>query len=349
MRGFGLGLGRLWQDLRLRRRRPGPTPSWGVAMLAREPAALVLLNIAWHLEAGAQEFHLYLDDPQDPVFAAAAAIPGVFVTRCGPEFWARAGRGRPVWNNRRQSAAVDQAYRNAGVDWLLHLDADEFLWQRRPLAAELAGLSPRADALVLPVRERAYASPDPQDLFEGIFRIPQEGLRRRHPLLRPNAAFCPAGVSGHTLGKSLTRRGLEVSIWPHYPHPLAGQPIRKLVSRSSTILHFDGLTPRNWLFKFLRYQRVLDIDPKKSLGSHRKAQIAEIVARRGDPERMLAFHDRIKLCADPAAWLRAGLAEAIPFDPRPAALARLGHVPDLSVAAFDAETRRDEPELMRGL
>lgn len=193
MQGFGLGLARRWRDLRLRRLRRGPIPTWGVAMLAREPAALVLTNIAWHLEAGAREFHLFLDNPEDPVHAAAAAIPGVHVTRCDAEFWARAGRRRSVWNNHRQTAAVDMAYRNSGVDWLLHLDADEFVWQRRPLAQELARLAPQADALVLPVRERAYTRPDPQDLFEGIFRVPQEGPRRGHRLLQPNAAFCPQG------------------------------------------------------------------------------------------------------------------------------------------------------------
>lgn len=352
MRGFGLGLGRRWHDLRLRRLSRGPSPSWGVAMLAREPAPLVLFNIAWHLEAGAREFHLYLDDPRDPVFEAAAAIPGVTVTRCDAAFWARAERRWTIWNNHRQTAAVNIAYRTSGVDWMLHLDADEFLWQRRPLGRELAGLSPRADALVVPVRERAYTRPEPEELFEGVWRIPQEGRRRDHPLLRPNATFCPAGVSGHTLGKSLTRSGLDVSLWPHYPHVRDGSRhpvIRKVTSRSSLILHFDGLTPRNWLFKFLRYQRVLEIDPRKSLGEHRKAQIGAITERRDDPAAMLAFHDRIKLCPNPDAWTRAGLVETIPFDPRPAALKQLGHIPDLSVAGFDAETRRDQPELMRGL
>lgn len=347
-----LGLGRLWGGLGLRRR--GPAPSWGVAMLAREPSALVLVNIAWHLEAGAREFHLYLDDPRDPVATTAAAIPGVTVTRCDAAFWARAERRWTIWNNHRQTAAANMAYRGSGVDWMLHLDADEFLIQRRPLTDELVGLRASIDALVLPVRERAYLRPEPESLFEGIYRIPQEGSRRDHPLLRANAEFCPAGVSGHTLGKSLTRSGLDVSIWPHYPHLREGADhptgvIRKQTARHNLIVHFDGATPRNWLFKFLRYHRIMGIDPRKSLGDHRKRQIAAVVERMGDPAQMLAFHDRIKLCLDPAAWIRAGLAEEIAFDPAPAALKHLGHVPDLSVAGFDAAVRMSDPELMRGL
>jgi hypothetical protein len=327
-------------------------PSWGVALLAREPAALVLMNLAWHLAAGAQEIHLFLDDPDDPVHDAAAALPRVFVTRCDAAFWASTGRGRSGRNNVRQSVAVSGAYRRAGVDWLLHLDADEFLFQRRPLGAELASLSSRTDALVIPVRERDYLRPDPQTLFEGVYRVPQTGAGRAHPLLQPNSAFCPGGLSGHVLGKSLTRTGLDVTLGPHFPSPGPGFPrpeTDKVAAKGSVLLHFDGLTPANWLFKFLRYQRLLGDEPGKPLSPHRRAQIAEIVARQGDPLAMKAFHDRIKLCPDPDPWVRAGLVERIDFDPAPAARQVLGALPDLSVSAFDDETRAVEPDLMRGL
>jgi hypothetical protein len=331
-------------------------PSWGLAMLVREPTALVLANLAWHLAAGAREVHLFLDDPDDPVHDAAAALPGVTVTRCDAAFWAATGRGRSGRNNVRQSVAMDLAYaragRDGGVDWLLHLDADEFLVQRRPLADELAALPQATDALVLPVRERAYLTTDPQTLFEGVFRIPQTGPARAHPLLQPNAAFCPGGLSGHVLGKSLSRTGRALSISPHFPSAAPGHPraeVTKTYARGSVVLHFDGLTPRNWLMKFLRYDRVLGVEPGKAIGGHRRAQLAEVVARRDDPAAMLAFHDRIKLCPDPAAWMRAGLVEAVAFDPLPALRQHLPSLPDLSVAAFDAETRLAEPDLMRGL
>lgn len=325
-------------------------PTWGVALFAREPAVLVLTHLAWHLAAGAQEIHLYLDDPADPVQQVAAALPGVTVTLCDDRFWAATGKARPVWNNQRQDSAVSHAYRRCGVDWLLHLDADEFLFQHRPLRAELAALPAATDALVLPVRERAYLRPDPQTLFEGVFRIPQTGAGRDHPLLMPNRDFAPGGLSGHALGKSLTRAGLAgVTIRPHFPHRAAEPQIVKSRAAGSVVLHFDGLTPRNWLFKFLRYHQIMAQHPARPLGPHRLGQIAEVAARKGDPAAMLAFHDQIKLCPDPDLWARAGLIERIAFDPLPALRAHLARLPDLSVAGFDTATRLAEPALMRGL
>lgn len=332
----------------LRPFRRRPAPSWGVTIFAREPPALVLVNLAWHIEMGARELNLYLDDPDDPVGETAARLPGVCVTRCDAAFWQRHG-ARPAWNNQRQAVCASQAYRQTGVDWLVHLDADEFLHSRRPLAGELAGLSPQTDALVFPPRERAFTAPLQEALFEGVFRIPQPRGRPPHPLLAPNAAFCPQGVSGHALGKSATRAGLDVTIGPHAPRGgPRGSPVKR-PSDSTVLLHFDGLTARSWLLKFLRYGRLMERDAGKNLGDHRIAQLAQVSRLREDPVAMLAFHDRIKLCADEKNFVRAGLAERIPFDPLPAARKHLGALPDLSPASFDDLIRTAEPDLMHGL
>jgi hypothetical protein len=330
-------------------RRTPPRPSWGVAVFAREPAALVLTHLAWHLQAGAREIHLYLDDPADPVAPAAAALPGVRVTLCDAEFWAGLGKSRPVWNNQRQDLAVTHAYRRCGVDWLLHLDADEFLFQTAPLDTELAALPATTGALRVPVRERAYTRTAPTDLFEGVFRLPRTGPGRDHRLLAPNRDLAPGGLSGHALGKSLTRRGLDVTIRPHFPRRADGADVASQRAQGSVLLHFDGLTPRNWLMKLLRYDALMARHPARPLSPHRQAQIAQLAALRDDPAAMLAFHDRIKLCPDPDLWAREGLIARVDFDPLPALRAHLTRLPDLSVAGFDAATRQAEPALMRGL
>ncbi len=305
--------------------------SWGLVLLAREPATLVLTHLAWHLALGAAEIHLFLDDPDDPVAEAAAALPGVRVVRCDAAFWAGHPTGRrPGLIVARQSHCATRAYRVAGVDWLLHLDADEFL-HGEPLGGLLARHAGHRGAVVIPVRERVYDRPRPEALFEGLFRIPQPPARRSHPLLAPLAPFAPAGVLGHALGKSATRTGLAVRLDCHFPKPLTeGAEVLKVTAEGVVLLHFDGLTPAHWLAK----QRARIGAPPGFLGPHRQAQIAALAACPGAAEEH-ALHDQLRVLADPVPFMAAGLVERRDFDPAPACRAVLGRVPDLTVAGFD--------------
>lgn len=317
-------------------RRGGGGVRWGIVLMAREPAVLVLVHLAWHIAAGAEELHLYLDDPDDPVAAPAAALPGVRVTRCDAAFWAGHPTGRrPGLITARQAHCATRAYRACGVDWLVHLDADEFL-AGAPLAETLARHPDHPGAVVIPVRERVYARPDPTGLFEGLWRIPQPPPRRGHPLLAPLAAFAPAGVLGHALGKSATRTGLAVRLHCHFPKPLGeGRELPMRRAEETVLLHVDGLTPAHWLAK----QRArIGADLPAFLGPHRQAQVAALAACAGDPAAERALHDRLRAIPDPAPWIAAGLVEARPFDPAPACRQVLGFMPDLTVAGFDAGT-----------
>lgn len=319
----------LWRD----RRKTGP--SWGIVLLAREPAALVLAHLAWHIAAGARALHLYFDDPADPVAEAASRLPGVQVTRCDAAFWAaHPSGGRPGPVTARQSWCATRAYAAAAVDWLLHLDADEFL-AGAPLGPELARHAGLGGAVVIPVRERVYAGAVPQALFGGLFRIPQPPARQRHPLLAPLADLAPQGVLGHALGKSASRTGLALRIDCHFPKTAEGADrVPRIAAEGPVLLHFDGLTPAHWLAK----QRARLARPAQAgaLGPHRQAQIAALAACGGDPAAERALHDLLRLIPDPAPWIAAGLVEARPFDPAAACRAVLPAVPDLTVAGFDA-------------
>lgn len=325
--------------------------TWGIVLLAREPVDLLLTHLAWHLAAGAQAIHLFLDDPSDPVAEAAAALPRVRVTRCDAAFWAGHPSGRrPDLIVARQAFCATRAYRAAGVEWLLHLDADEFLLQHRPLAQDLGRHADLAGALVIPVRERVLTRAAQHGLFDGVFRAPQPGARRGHPLLAPLADMAPAGVIGHALGKSVTRAGLNVALHPHFPKPLDGGPeVPRRPATGQVLLHFDGLTALHWLAKMLRRVPMMATAPPGYLGPHRRAQLAAVAACGRDPARLHALHDRLRVVPDPAPFIAAGLIEALPFDPAPAARAHLGRVPDWSVAGFDAALRAQDPGLLGGL
>lgn len=296
--------------------------SWGVVMLAREPADLVLANIAWHRAMGAQVVHLYLDDPDDPVAPRAAALPFVIVTRCDGAFWARRGF-RPELQTGRQTFVATEAHRKGLTEWLVHLDADEFLLSHRPLARELGNLPPEKGRMKFHVRERVFTRPDPVDIFEGAFLAPQPGEA---------GEFTREGLVGHSAGKQATRRGQEVELRPHGPFSADG-PIKGHGSTSTVLLHFDGLTPWHWLAKLLRYGDQPPARWEQFLGPHRRAQVQAALAAGGDLLALKALHDRLKVVAPDDARL-----EALRFDPGPA-LAALGLDIDRSIAGFDAALR----------
>lgn len=341
------------QESNASQREPKPGgPYWGLVLLAREPAVLVLSHLAWHLELGAREIHLYLDDPADPVADAAAALPGVRVTRCDNAFWQGLGGARPALQTRRQTLIASLAYAQAGVDWLLHLDADEFLHLPAGGAAalrdELARQGDFTGYLALPNLERAFTCSDPGGIFEGVFRCP---LPRRADLpvaLAHQAGFVARGVSGHAAGKALSRTGQGYVLQPHAPR-LDGALVPSRRPGGLRVLHFDGLTPLHWLLKLKRYAAHPPESWERFLGPHRRAQLMHIRAHLDNPAALRAFHDRLKYCPEPAALEAQGLIEALPLNPEPALRRWLGALPDLSVAGFDAELRAREPELSRGL
>ncbi|MCC6002401.1 MAG: glycosyltransferase family 2 protein [Pararhodobacter sp.] len=319
----------------------GPV-EWAVVMLAREPAPLVLANIAWHLAAGATQVFLYLDDPRDPVAAVAAALPRVVVTLCDRAFWRTLAGRRPALQTRRQSLVATHAYRARQTGWLLHIDADEFVWPADGLAADLAMAPADAIWLHLPVLERYWLSPAPQTLFEGAFMAPLPPGKPASDAAR--APYLARGVAGHVAGKGCTRCGLPAELLPHAPR-LHGLRPPAATADHSRILHFDGVTPLHWLLKLLRYAAHAPAQWERFLGPHRRAQLHHVRAHQHDPAALRAFLDLLKRAPFP---MHDRLVR-LPFDPVPAMQAVLAAPPSLDVEHFDALLRAAEPMLAQGL
>lgn len=326
-------------------------PSWGIVMTAREPGNLVLANVAYHLGLGADEAHVYLDDPNDPAAETLAALSGVRLTLCDADHWQRLTRRRPEGQNRRQGLNATDAYRRAGVDWLVHLDADEFLRPAPGLdqgdtAAMLAELAafPRGFGYVsVPPAERVMPSGMVQaGLFEGVFRRPARVPPRLHRAFYGEASdFLDGGMSSHTSGKAFTPTGFDYQIRIHRPR---GTGTDRLPAHSAhkahavELLHFDGLTPLHWLVKLLRYgEHTAEVQAGMN-GPHRLRQVVELLDA-PDIAAARALHDRVQVLApEQMARLAAlGLCDRSPFDPVPTITRALGAVPELSAKAFDTE------------
>ena len=336
-----------------------PTASWGVVLTAHEPSQLLLANVGWHIGTGASEVYVYLDDPSDPVAAQLEAIPGVLCVLCDAAHWreaAPAGR-KPRTHRRRQALNANHALARCTVDWLVHLDADEFLVQERPLGQEMAAVRALDCELYFPVAERMYLKGSQHTIWDGVFRTCTRSQVRRGDGIDNDAVIygdqvdcLDFGVLGHSAGKCAVPRGEGYRFGIHWAFRGGGRKrAERFRSTSARLLHFDGLTRLQWWAKLRRYT---EYDPADfGVAPHRQAQIDRAAEAAKAPGGYEALHAELKeISPEQQARLRAfGLLYEVSFDPAPVLRKVLGEVPDFSVDAFDKELRRQLPKRTGGL
>lgn len=332
--------------------KPGSTAgaSWGVVATARETPEVLAAFVTHHLAAGAARIYLYLDDPQPRAVSMLSGLPGVTVLRCDADHWARLGKAqRPASQEARQTANAVDAYARAGVDWLAHIDADEFIMPHRDLGRELAMVPEIIDCVALPMRERVFRQEAPADsIFDGLCRVPFERSRRAALALFGQAAdYTMNGLVGHVAGKCLVRTGSDALLMGiHTPRPRPDRRRRarliKLASTAAVLLHLDGFTRAHWVAKMLRYaadSRYTSI--RSPLAPHQFRQIEHIQQARSPLRAANRLHDMLKsVDAETEARMRAlGVIEDMPVDPA-AGLARYAMADwiDLSPQLCDAQT-----------
>ena len=123
-------------------------PTWGVVATIKAPTRDILDFAAHHLDLGAHRVFIYLDAPDPGAQAALRAHPKCRVTLCDDAYWARRRRrGRPEQHQPRQSLnATHCLNRRPQVDWLAHVDVDEFLWPSRRCPINWPPCPPRLSA-----------------------------------------------------------------------------------------------------------------------------------------------------------------------------------------------------------
>ncbi|MVO15874.1 glycosyltransferase family 2 protein [Parasedimentitalea huanghaiensis] len=115
---------------------------WGLVATIKAPAIDILNFAAYHLEAGAHRLFLYLDAPCPDAMPFLKAHPKIRVILCDDAHWQKRRKSRPIKHQVRQTLNATRAYRRqAGdVDWLIHMDVDEFLWSEQPVHTHLGPL-----------------------------------------------------------------------------------------------------------------------------------------------------------------------------------------------------------------
>lgn len=122
---------------------------WGIVSTIKAPTDRILNFAAWHLDQGAAHIFIYLDDHAPAAQARLDGHPAITAIRTDDAHWmARLGRVPPK-HQLRQGRNAEHAYAQlkttdndlaAGLDWLAHIDVDEFLISDRPIDQVLAAL-----------------------------------------------------------------------------------------------------------------------------------------------------------------------------------------------------------------
>ncbi|MEO0751484.1 MAG: glycosyltransferase family 2 protein [Pseudomonadota bacterium] len=189
-------------------------PTWGVVSTIKAPATDILNFAAHHLDLGAHRVFIYLDAPNDAAFEALKAHPKCRVTVTDEGYWQRR-KGRPDKHQPRQTANATHCYTRAGqMDWLAHIDVDEFLWPSRPIPQQLATLPPKTrSARVRPIEALENDPGDPPQaghVWCKAFARQQKQRREETNRIYPTYGdHLNGGFLSHVAGKVFVRTGQE--------------------------------------------------------------------------------------------------------------------------------------------
>ena len=188
--------------------------TWGLVTTLKAPLRSILEFAAWHLELGAHRLFLYLDDPEGLEPGALDLLrdhPKLRAILTDDAYWRQRGRKRPARHQVRQTANASHRYNSgAGVDWLGHIDVDEFLVPDAALSHLLGGLP--ADCHVARVRPmEALAQEDKGDHW--VFKtLTLDRAKRRKQAIEvwpTYGEYMNGGFLSHVAGKILVRTGLD--------------------------------------------------------------------------------------------------------------------------------------------
>ena len=209
-----------------------------------------------HLRAEASLIVLYLDDPADPARELFRDASRVVVVCCSDSYWESVCGLRPVSVEERQILNANQGLnivRERGIEWAIHLDADELLHPGAAIGQTLERAS--ADVVRFGLLEAVPPSEDVISIFSAhVFRRQRSIWRARLAQLLGARSSIRHGrfFRAHQGSKSAVRANLEgVELGIH--RPLVRDQILSVAETNDVrVLHFDCIGYLDWNRKWSR-------------------------------------------------------------------------------------------------
>jgi len=184
---------------------------WGVVATIRGPLPDIAAWAAHHLDIGASRLFIYLDEPEPAQIDYLSAHPQIDVTACDDAYWSAQPTPRHETHQRRQMYNANHAYNRCDLNWLAHIDVDEFILPPRPMAQILAGIPADIAYVNLPPVERLAPPPNAAHSTDYFKRTPRMAGQTKAvlPHIYPTfGAHLRGGYISHLEGKIIARTGL---------------------------------------------------------------------------------------------------------------------------------------------
>lgn len=191
--------------------------SWGVICTTNADTQDVLNFCAHHLDIGAERLFIYLDAPNDRTLAALKAHPKIRPVLCDDAWWAKR-KGRPAKHQVRQVLNARHACnRRADVEWLTHIDVDEFLLPERPMHRVLDDMPVTALCGRIRPIEALAPEDDAEEIryFKAMHVDLEERLAASDRVFPKFGPYLSGGFLSHVAGKMVFRAGIGMKVKIH--------------------------------------------------------------------------------------------------------------------------------------
>jgi hypothetical protein len=289
-------------------------PTLALCTTLRAPLDQTLRFVRYHLNIGADHLYLFFDDPNDPAMAALKDNSRITAWACDASHWIRlSDKTRDQLTvieiqKLNSTVALKQA-RQAGWDWIAHIDSDELIYCPGGVKAQIANAPASAQAIKLVSMESVPSdeNTDSTSANPAVFKVwyptrpgKQQGrgyfqlsLREVFLYARQKTLFrlkiqlakqlgCKepfqfSYLKGHVAGKSIVRVDSPAIILDcHYP--IVNEPMRWWLFSGMAVLHYDAPAYKAWHQKWLsRHEGGAKIITAQEMRKERLAQYRAFV------------------------------------------------------------------------